>query len=67
MRVPNTGLRVVKKRIQGKWKYRIYEGKLPMGEDQVPPRPTDGGGFDTESDARALMVQIIRRREQKAL
>lgn len=56
----------IKKEIRnGETWYRVMQGKKPMGADQVPARPVDGGGFRTESDAEALKAQILRRIEEK--
>ena len=45
--------------------YRVFQGRKPMGEDQVPPRPVDGGGFKVKQDAEALRSSILRRLELK--
>lgn len=45
--------------------WRIYAGKKPLGSDQIPARPTDGGGFATKAEAEALRSQLMRRIEEK--
>lgn len=41
--------------------YRVMQGRKPMGENQIPARPADGGGFKTQRDAEALAASILRR------
>lgn len=47
--------------------WRVMQGKTPLGANQIPPRPTDGGGFRDKADAEALRAQILRRLERKGL
>lgn len=51
---------VTVRKIDNRW--RVVEGFQPLGGKQSP---TDGGGFDTERDARALAARINEARARK--
>lgn len=56
----------VKKEVRdGEVWWRVMKGRKPLGADQTPPRPTDGGGFRLKSDAEALRSDILRRLANK--
>lgn len=55
------GLNVRQERRGEEIVWRVCRGKNPVGSEQVPARPADGGGFRTEAEALALRSVLLRR------
>ena len=60
---PKKGLHIRNATASGVRLFRVFEGNEPLGGER---RATDGGGFERRGDAEALIIEVERRRQNKA-